>query len=339
VADAPVDELITGAQGTAKLWLIELVASAPLASAAALPVADLAREAPALCTAVARALRDDVELARLGPGGDRAALAGRAGRLAGADDPEGVAGAVEALRTVTWTAIMASLRQPSVAQVAELAERLAHVSQAILAAALRELVQPRPERRGDGVSQPSVTQPPVELPQDASVSLHDARGPMRPPADPAHAAPWIAALERRLERQAQDGEPLAGLLVELDGIDRLLAAQAGSEVTTAVEAVERAVSGQLRPADALLRESLGRYWIVAPHTDRGAARGLADRLDAAVRASATHRGTPLTVSIGIAVSPADGTEAQALAELAEEDLFAARAHGRATSGRPRNEDS
>jgi GGDEF domain-containing protein len=346
VADAPVDELITEAQGTAKLWLIELVASAPLASAADLPVAELAREAPALCTAVARALSDDVELARLGPDGDRAALAGRAGRLAGADDPEGVAGAVEALRTVTWAAIMAALPQPSVVQVAELAERLAHVSQTILAGALRELARAQPEPRGDVVSQPTseprgdrvsryaVAKPPVDLPADASVSLRDARGPTRAPTESASGMPWIVALERRLERQAEDGEPLAGLLVELDGIDRLLAIQTGDEVSTAIEAVERAVSGQLRPADALVRESLGRYWIVAPHTDRGAARGLADRLDAAVRASAKHRGAPLTVSIGIAVSPADGTEAQALAELAEEDLLAARADGRATSGRP-----
>jgi GGDEF domain-containing protein len=332
-----MDALISGAQATAKLWLIELVAAAPLSSAAALPVADLAREAPVLCVAVARALSDDLELARLGPDGDRAGLAGRAGRLAGADDPEGVAGAVEALRSVTWTAIMAALTQPSAAQVAELAERLAHVSQAILAAALRELAPAPPERRSEGVSDRAPAAAPVELPADASLSLRDARAPLRAAAEPAEGALWIAALERRLERQAQDGESLATLLVELDGIERLLAAQSGGEVTTAIEAVERGVSGQLRPADALVRESLGRYWIVAPDTDRPAARGLADRLDAAVRASATHRGAPLTVSIGIAVSPPDGTEAEALAELAEEDLFAARADGRATSGRPLDE--
>ena len=337
MADAPVDELIGGAQATAKLWLIELVAAAPLSSAAALPVADLAREAPALCVAVARALGDDAELARLGPDGDRVGLAARAGRIAGADDPGGAAAAVEALRSVTWAAIMAALAQPSAVQVAELAERLAHVSQTILAAALRELAQAPPGQRGAGVADRAAVPAPVELPADASLSLHDARAPLRAAAEPAEGAPWIAALERRLERRAHDDESLAALLVELDGIERLLAAQSGGEVTTAIEAVERAVSGQLRPADALVRESLGRYWIVAPDTDRPAARGLAERLDAAVRASATHRGAPLTVSIGIAVSPPDGTEAAALAELAEEDLFAARADGRATSGRPLDE--
>src|SRR6059058_3091125 len=83
VADAPVAALVAAAEDLAKGWLLELVAAGPLDAAAALPFAELAREGPALCAAVARGLRDDAELARLAPGGDLAPLAARAGALAG----------------------------------------------------------------------------------------------------------------------------------------------------------------------------------------------------------------------------------------------------------------
>ena len=49
---------------------------------------DLAREAPALCAAIARALASDDELERLAAG-DLTPLAARAGALAGASDPAG----------------------------------------------------------------------------------------------------------------------------------------------------------------------------------------------------------------------------------------------------------
>src|SRR5256885_5306784 len=95
VADAPVAALVAAAEDLAKGWLLELVSAGPLDAAAALPFAELAREGPALCAAVARALRDDAELARLAPGGDLAPLAARAGALAGAG---GAASAVAPVR-------------------------------------------------------------------------------------------------------------------------------------------------------------------------------------------------------------------------------------------------
>src|SRR3954454_16483386 len=98
VADAPVAALVAGAEDLAKAWLLELVAAGPLSDALELPLGDLAREGPALCTAVARALGDAAELARLRPDGDLPPLAGRAAALAGARDAASAAAAVEALR-------------------------------------------------------------------------------------------------------------------------------------------------------------------------------------------------------------------------------------------------
>src|SRR4051794_4897777 len=89
VADAPVAALVADAEDVAKAWLLELVAAGPLAGAAALPLDAFSREAPTLCAAVARALGDDVELARLQARGDLAAVAAGVGTLAGASDPAG----------------------------------------------------------------------------------------------------------------------------------------------------------------------------------------------------------------------------------------------------------
>jgi GGDEF domain-containing protein len=87
--------------------------------------------------------------------------------------------------------------------------------------------------------------------------------------------------------------------------------------------IGEAVSGELRPGDVLGREADGRQWIVAV----GDGRDLAERVAAAVAARPPVRDAPLRVSIGVATSPADGTDADALAARADEALFAARAAG------------
>ena len=64
VADVPPAALADG-QAPAKGWLLALVAARPLRDAPALPLPDLARDAPALCAAVLRAVGSDAELRRL----------------------------------------------------------------------------------------------------------------------------------------------------------------------------------------------------------------------------------------------------------------------------------
>jgi hypothetical protein len=78
VADAPVAALTAAPDALARDWLVALMARAPLTAAASVPVAELAREAPALCAAMVRALASELELERLAQG-DLAALAARAG--------------------------------------------------------------------------------------------------------------------------------------------------------------------------------------------------------------------------------------------------------------------
>lgn len=342
VADAPVDRLVAAAHDLAKHWLMALIATSPLEHVRDLPLVELSLEAPTLCVEVARALSSDRELDRLEPGGDLYSLAGRAGLLAGAQDPAAAVAAVEALRGVLWGAVLEELRAPTSAQVAELAERLAHVCATIAGAAAAAApaagfgpplaaVRDDASTSGDSPAAPGpaaapgfsgafddfVVSPPAPADVAEAIEEHDvaSEGP----------AAWIGSIGRRLERHAEDAAPFAVLLIELADIDRLRHAE--RELDPLVGRVERALSGELRPADVLTRERAGRYWLVTPDTDAGTARALAERLARAVADSTSHRGVPLQVAIGTAICPDDGDEPAALAAHADVGVYSARASG------------
>jgi GGDEF domain-containing protein len=138
--------------------------------------------------------------------------------------------------------------------------------------------------------------------------------------------PWLAAISRRLERRVVDGRPFAVFVVEVDDLDRLLASQTGREVAIALETAERGLTAELAPADLVVRERLGRWWLTSPDRDPAAARDLGTRVAAAI-ARAQLGSAPLSVSIGVAVCPDDGDALEALAGRADEGMFAARAAG------------
>lgn len=329
VADAPGADPVVVAKG----WLLELLAAVPLEAVAAVPTADLAREAPGLCEAMLDAVRSDAALDRLSPGGDRAALAARAGALAGARSAPDAVAAVEALRA----ALSQALRTPGAADpalAADLGDRLAHVCAVVAGAALApgaleqaaaEPTEPearvRPAPAGVRAVPAPVPEGVVRLDPFASAAAGDLT------ARQAATEPWAAAITRRLERYADDGRPFGVLAIEVDEVDRLEAVDATGSFAEALEAAERALEAELRPADMLVRERPGRHWLIAPDTTATAARELGERLASAVAARAFHHGLPLAVSIGLAICPDDGTSTDTLLGHADGGVFAARAAG------------
>jgi hypothetical protein len=135
VADVPPAVLLDG-QATAKGWLLGLVASRPLDAALRLAAGEFARDAPALCAAVLRAVGSDADLARLEPAGDLAGLAATARTLADADEPAAVVASLGALRAAAWEALTTVLHPLDAATTAALAERLAYVCEVVARAAL-----------------------------------------------------------------------------------------------------------------------------------------------------------------------------------------------------------
>jgi GGDEF domain-containing protein len=318
VADAPVGSLADGSL-VAKAWLVALIEAAPLQEAGSVPATALAQEGPALCAAVLEALGSEAALDRLRRGGDRFVLAGRAAQLAGAADPVRAVVALEALRAAAWGALGVD--------DAQLAIRLSHVCATVLEAAVA--IHAAPEAAaGLEAPAPAIVPELDPLPgprlvpdPEPEVVIHDAR------SNGEVIEPWRAPIERRLERQLHDGRPFSVLTMEVDDLDRLLASATGREVVEAIEAAERAICTELRPADMLVRERLGRYWLTAPETDLATCRALGQRLAEAVATAAFHHGAPLALSIGLAVAPDDAIDAEMLAAHADEGLFAARAAG------------
>jgi hypothetical protein len=172
-----------------------------------------------------------------------------------------------------------------------------------------------------------------EHPQE--IEIHDARGGEGPAA-------WIGSISRQLERLHDDGLPFAVLLVEAIDVEPLALAGPSGEMLRLAEEIEDALAVALGAASgrepagpppgrgrapwsgSLTRERPGRYWLLAPETDRVGAERLAERLRRAVASVVEYRGVPLDVVIGTAVYPEDGMQAAALASHADIGLYAAR---------------
>ena len=142
------------------------------------------------------------------------------------------------------------------------------------------------------------------------------------------AAAWISSVGRMLVRHSQDHLPFAVLLIEIVDVAHLERSETPHDLHGIVAQVEHALGLGMRASDELSRETLGRYWLLTPETNGTGARMLAERLAHLVRSSATHRGVPMEVAIGIAVCPEDGTEAPMLAARADLGVYSARATGR-----------
>jgi len=337
VADAPLEALVDS-DGLAKGWLLTLIADAPLQQAAAVPAAELARDAPPLCAAMTASLASNEALDRLRPAGDLAPLAARAGRVAGAVDPAGTAGALAALRGVLWNAIADGLRAPDPELVSALAARLGHVCDVVAASALATAPVAAPAAPAVEES-PRLAAVPDDAPVQAAPVVPPAPAPApsvpadvfptvsaSPPMDDRH-EPWATAVVRRVERLLLSGSPVAVLAVDIDGAELLLASDLHGEARSVLDRVERALRDELRPGDAAVRERDGRLWIVGGGTTLEGARALGRRLANAASNAGTVAGTPLQASVGIAISPDDGTDAASLVAHADEGVFAARAAG------------
>jgi hypothetical protein len=211
----------------------------------------------------------------------------------------------------------------------------------------RSEVPELPRREEPAASRPARARAPVSRGQGADrrpapraqarqeIEIHDARGAEGPGA-------WIATIARQLDRVREDGLPFAVLLVEPLELEALRSGGPSGELLRIANALEDALAVALRlapgrerggqhagwgPAQwsgSLTRERPGRYWLLAPETDRRGAERLAERVRSAVASAVEYRGTPLEVLIGTAACPEDGLQAAGLAAHADVGLSAAR---------------
>lgn len=163
--------------------------------------------------------------------------------------------------------------------------------------------------------------PPVrEDSEESRIEIRDARRE-------EGSAAWISSVGRMLARHHEDYLPFAVLLIEIVDVAHLERSETPHDLHGIVAQVEDALGRGMRATDELSRETLGRYWLLAPDTNGTGARMLAERLARLVRSSASHRDVPMEVAIGISVCPEDGADAPALAAHADLGVYSARAMG------------
>jgi len=166
----------------------------------------------------------------------------------------------------------------------------------------------------------------AELTPSAQIQIRDERGEEGPAA-------WIGSIGRQLERFEQDRLSFAVLLLELSH-QPCIDDQPGPNDRSVSETLERALQQVLRDGGGsfpLTRERAGRYWLLAPRTDRSGAADLAERLSVAAKAAGAAQGVEVLVAVGTAVCPQDGSQASALAAHADIGLYAARSRLRSAA--------
>ncbi len=321
MGDAPIDALLPRVEDIAKGWLLAVLEVAPLEDAPSILAADLARDGPRICEAVVRALADDDDLRRLEPGGALEPLVSLTGELTGAQAPEPVSRAVDALHGVIWSALRGELAGPDADEIAALTERLVLVTELVRAAALRRSSLAMGVQADEGVYPLRATRA-ADLTPAPVRETEESGGPVQAPD-----ALWIGAVEDEIAHAEQSGVPLSLLLVELNDANRVEASETPSDASATFGRFAQALRTVVRRRDLLACETETRAWIIARDTGRLGAQSLATRAAAAVSEARPWRGAPMTVSAGIAVLGEDGRDSGSLIAVAEEAKFAAAAAG------------
>lgn len=139
-------------------------------------------------------------------------------------------------------------------------------------------------------------------------------------------------LREEKDRSLRFGQPCAIILADLDhfkSVNDRHGHPAGDEV---LRQVARRLEGGLRSVDRVTRIGGEEFAIVMPQADGTVAAETANRLCKLIRAEPVPAGgdllLPLTLSLGVAVFPADASQGEEIVTAADKALYAAKAGGR-----------
>ncbi len=139
-------------------------------------------------------------------------------------------------------------------------------------------------------------------------------------------------LREEKDRSVRFGQPCAIILADLDhfkSVNDRHGHPAGDEV---LRQVARRLEGSMRSVDRVTRIGGEEFAIVMPQADGAVAVETANRLCKLIRAQPVPAGgdllLPLTLSLGVAVFPADASKGDDIVTAADKALYAAKAGGR-----------
>ncbi len=135
-------------------------------------------------------------------------------------------------------------------------------------------------------------------------------------------------VDRDIRRATRYGEPLALLVLDLTGFKRINDRFGHDAGDAALRDVAKALRSASRGGDRLYRWGGDEFAVLLAHADAEAAHAAALRMAGEIGEIATPAGA-MSVNIGVALVPADGTDLDELVRVADTRMFRAKASGQA----------
>jgi diguanylate cyclase (GGDEF)-like protein len=136
------------------------------------------------------------------------------------------------------------------------------------------------------------------------------------------------SLERELHRAAREEQSLALLLLDLDNFKRFNDRLGHAAGDTLLRSLGEFLLAQVRREDVPCRYGGEEFVVIMPKASKQDAYRRAERLREEARDQWQPYGPGVTVSIGIAAYPEDGTTTRALLDAADAALYRAKSEGR-----------
>ncbi len=127
-------------------------------------------------------------------------------------------------------------------------------------------------------------------------------------------------LELELRLAASSPEPFCVIMLDVDGLKQVNDAQGHTAGDAVLRRVASVLTANLRPVDVVTRWGGDEFVLLMPGTDQVGAVSLARRVGGTLRNPEDSLG-PISVSIGTASFPADGTTAVALLGAADRSMY------------------
>lgn len=139
-------------------------------------------------------------------------------------------------------------------------------------------------------------------------------------------------LPREISRALRGNRPLAVFMLDVDHFKKFNDTYGHDAGDAVLKALGRALADNCRRADIACRFGGEEFTLVLPDADERAAREWAERLMARVRALEVKSGgqalPKITISMGLALLPAHGEDAETLLQAADLALYDAKHAGR-----------
>lgn len=137
---------------------------------------------------------------------------------------------------------------------------------------------------------------------------------------------FIEVLDGEIKRAERTERSFALLFLDVDNLKSINDQLGHIAGNRALCRVANALRASCRSIDTVARYGGDEFAVILPEAQEEAAHRVADRID--TRLAQDHDGPPITVSVGVAVYPADGDRKESLVSAADSVLYKAKNRGR-----------